>query len=276
MKVIKNINNNFALATDNDGCMLIIRGKGIGFGSVPRIVDISAVERSYYDIDMECVKIINNIPDQIIEAATIIIDRARKQLVTPIDSGAVFTLADHINFAIQRMRQGINVQLPIAYDIQYFYEKEMEIARYGLEIIEKKTNIRLPEEEANYIALHLINAQQHPGSDMELLDNEIIEEITRIIEKEYEIKINKNNFNYSRFASHMHYLFKRIKTNHLICSDNSAIYKKIKDEYEKTYLCTEKIEKLLKEKKKISLSDEERLYLMLHINRLCSREDYNK
>ena len=37
-------------------------------------------------------------------------------------------------------------------------------------------------------------------------------------------------------------------------------------------VCVEKISKYLNDEYSINLNDEEKLYLMLHINRLCSRE----
>ena len=35
MKVIKRINNNYALALDNNGDKVIIYGKGVGFKEIP-------------------------------------------------------------------------------------------------------------------------------------------------------------------------------------------------------------------------------------------------
>ncbi|MEF2609168.1 MAG: PRD domain-containing protein [Faecalicoccus sp.] len=43
--------------------------------------------------------------------------------------------------------------------------------------------------------------------------------------------------------------------------------------YKKSYECSEKIAIYLRDKLKILLNEEEKLYLMLHINRLCTRED---
>ena len=71
----------------------------------------------------------------------------------------------------------------------------------------------------------------------------------------------------------MNYLLKRGKTNHLVYSNNSMIYEQIKREYPKTYICTEFIKDYLVKNNNLILTEEEMLYLMLHINRLCTRED---
>ena len=51
------------------------------------------------------------------------------------------------------------------------------------------------------------------------------------------------------------------------------MYKTLVKEYPKTYETSEEIRKYLKNEIGLDLNDEEMLYLMLHINRLCTRED---
>lgn len=201
MKIIKNINNNFALAEDGNGSTLVIRGKGIGYGNIPRDVDIRTIERSYYEVSEQYLKTIGNIPENMIDIATLIVDKARQELSTPINSSVVFTLADHLTFAIQRTSNNINVFLPIVHDVNYFYENEMAVARYGLEIIKEKLGILLSKEEAAFIALHLINAEEQMLTNDGMRNKDCIDNIVNIIENEYQIKINRDDFNYSRFVS---------------------------------------------------------------------------
>lgn len=276
MEIIKNINNNFAVAKDKKGNTVIIRGKGIGFGSVPREVerevDKSKIERSYYDVDENLLSLINSIPEDIISISTKIIDYARMVIDNPISSSIVFTLADHINFAIKRFKKNMDIKLPFVYDIQHLYEKEYRIGLYGLNLLKKEMKQYLPTEEASYIAMHLINAEEQ-SKNKTLDDEKVLEDIAMMIESEYDMKINRDSFNYSRFASHIFYLLKRGKTNHLVATDNKELFQKIKKDYKKSYECSEKIAIYLRDKLKILLNEEEKLYLMLHINRLCTRED---
>jgi len=86
-----------------------------------------------------------------------------------------------------------------------------------------------------------------------------------------EIKVDKDGFNYSRFVSHMYYLLRR-KANNGNDLGNKTIYEKMIEEYPEINEVSEEIAAYLNEKIKIMLNDEEKLYLMLHINRLCSRE----
>ena len=133
--------------------------------------------------------------------------------------------------------------------------------------------IELPKEEAAYIALHILNAEAMDKNRKEKLDDEVIEDIANIIEKYFNVKLDKNGFNYSRFVTHMHYLLKRGKRKELVKSTNQKLYESLINTYPDTYHCAQRIGYYLKKTVKWDLNDEEYIYLMLHINRLCARED---
>ena len=187
----------------------------------------------------------------------------------------VFTLADHLNFAIKRNKENIKVKLPIVNDIEQLFEKEIDVGNFGIKLIRKKLSIYLPREEAAYIALHLINARQKAKNRDEEIDNQIIEDITKIVENGYNLEIDRHDFNYSRFKTHLHYLLKRGKENEQLNTDNRQMYQTLVKEYPKNYETANIIKEYLLKKINLSLNDEEMMYLMIHINRLCTREDCN-
>ena len=119
--------------------------------------------------------------------------------------------------------------------------------------------------------MHFINSQIKKYSDCSIDSEELVHQIRSILEKVYKIKIDVNSFNYSRFVTHMDYLIKRIIKNEQIDSDNEKMYDEIKKRFEKAYECTLLIEQVFDEKLQRKLNKEERLYLMLHINRMCTR-----
>lgn len=274
MKVIKNINNNVSLCLDSNNIEVVAFGKGIGYTKPPYEVDLNQVQRTYYDIDPMYINMISDIPEEILDISDNIINYARIKLDNPVSSNIVITLADHINFAIQRYKENMNIKLPIVHDIQYLFETEMEIGEYALNLIKKKLKVFLPKEEAAYIALHIINAESmNKNKKQEKHDEEVIDDICDIIEKDFQIKVDKIGFNYSRFVSHMHYLLKRGKKNEMVKSENQKLYESLINTYPKTYECIQHVRKYLKDQVNWDLSDEECIYLMLHINRLCARED---
>ena len=115
MKIIKSINNNFAVAEDSAGNQCIVSGKGIGFGTVPReVTDLGVINRTYYDVDSAYIAMINDFPEEIIDVSSKIIDYTRLVIDNSISSNIVFTLADHINFCIQRYQKHMNSYMSIS------------------------------------------------------------------------------------------------------------------------------------------------------------------
>lgn len=270
MKVIRRINNNVILCLDDENNEVIARGKGIGFRDIPGPISLSEIERTYYNIDKSYYDMIREIPDEILDISTRIVDYARENINKLEDSNIIFTLADHINFSVRRYKENIPLKLPIVYDVQYLLKEEYKVGLYGLELIKKEMGIYLPKDEAAYIALHIHEViSNHMNSSLN--EEEIIEKVTDIIEEDMEIKVDKDGFNYSRFVSHMYYLLRR-KANNGNDLGNKTIYEKMIEEYPEIHEASEEIAAYLNEKIKIMLNDEEKLYLMLHINRLCSRE----
>lgn len=273
MKAIKRFNNNVVLCVDNNGHNLVAFGKGIGFHPLPYDIPLPEIERTYYDVDPSILAVLSDLPEEMIEVATKIAGYANTVLEETINSSIVFTLADHINFAYKRYKENINITLPIIYDVQHLFEKEMKVGMYALRIMHQHLKIHFPREEAAAIALHLANAVQNAGKETQ--NEEIIQGIVKIVENEYGIKINTDSYNYSRFVSHMNYLIKRTKNNNMFCSENSSLLKEVIEEYPETYRTAEKIYEYFTKKMNCQLTDEEKLYLMLYINRLCFREEGN-
>lgn len=277
MKIIKNINTNYAIAFDSAGNQLVVSGKGIGFGEVPREVkDLSIINCTYYDVDENYISMIKDLPEDIINVSTKIVEHARGVLENPIGSNLVFTLADHIQFSIQRHEKNLDIKLPIINDIQQLFEKEYGIGKYAVKLLRTEMKIYLPPDEAVYVALHIINAEEREKNGQTLDDEGLIEDIIQIVEEEFNIEVNEDSINYSRFVSHMHYLLKRSKENKQIQSVNEKMYQTVRSGYNATAVCTDRVSDFLEKERNIKLTDEEKLYLMLHINRLCSREDCNQ
>jgi beta-glucoside operon transcriptional antiterminator len=271
MKAVRRINNNVIICLDDENNEVIARGKGIGFHELPYEIDLGKIERTYYNIDPAYYEMIRDIPDEIIDISTRIIDQAREMMGKLDDSNIIFTLADHINFSIRRYKENIPLKLPIVHDIQFLLKDEYRIGQYGLELIKKELGVYLPKDEAAYIALHIHEVVSN-AANSSISEEEIIDEVTNIIEKRMEILINKDGFNYSRFVSHMYYLIRRKNGSIKNGLGNAAIYEKMVEEYPVIHEASENIAEYFDKSLNQKLSEEEKLYLMLHINRLCSRE----
>ena len=273
MRVVKNINNNISLCLDSCNNEVVAFGKGIGFMKPPYDVPLSKIDRTFYDVSEEQIGLLNRIPEEVLETAAAIVDLANETSGHQFRENVVFTLADHIDFCIQRQKEHIHFKLPLFYEVRQLYPEESKIGQKALQIIRQRLGVELPREEGAAIALHFVNyqAQEVQGDTVDY--GAIIDEATRTVEEELHVSIDKDGFNYYRFVTHMHYMMKRTQNDQMIVSQNQDIFESLCQEFPDIYRCACKIgadmEKTLHQK----LTDEEMLYLMLHINRLCARED---
>lgn len=257
MKVIKNINNNVSLCLDSSGIEVIAFGKGIGFIKPPQEVSLSQIDRTFYSFDGTDLEMIKQIPSGVMNSAIQIVDGVQKHLNIVLMPSTTLSLADHINFAIEREKKGIQFNMPLKEDITQMFPIEMEEACQSLLIIEKETGIRLPDNEAGNLALYFVNNRIPNPESEETFREEILQESVLIIEKEFKIQIDQNTFNYSRFKTHLNYLLGRIIKNKQIESENMSLFESLKASYPKTYTCAYKISELIYQKLQFYLSDEE-------------------
>ena len=103
------------------------------------------------------------------------------------------------------------------------------------------------------------------------------EEFTRYLgmsmEDIFDIHLDRKSFSYYRFATHVKYLLERKMENKTISTDNRVMMDQMVEQFPQAYRCVLVMKQYLKETMQWEISEEEQLYLMLHINRM--KEDCN-
>lgn len=280
MEITKKINNNVALARDGRGRELVVFGKGIGFPAMPyELTDLSKVSRTFYDVKAEYLSLLSEIPDEIVLAADDIAETARDELDSPLNPNLTFVLADHLNFAIQRSRAGVNVETPLAYDVRHLYPDEYRIASQALHALNRMPDVQLPDTEAVSIALHLINAEAESGDiHATMTAAQIIAELSRRVEEFFDITLDRDSFHYSRFAMHLRYLVQRMMQGEPV--DNAPgtreLFNTVRREYPQIYTCVQQIVRYFSDTWHWDCSVGEQLYLMIHIHRVTTDRNSGK
>lgn len=268
MRIIRQINNNAALALDGNGKELVVLGRGVGFPKMPyELTDLSRIERTFYDVNPKYFGMAADLPRPLVLACAEIAEKAEIELDCALNPNLPFTLADHLNFAAERLRKGIEVPTPLAYDVRHLYPKETELARQARELLVQQAGLELPESEVVNIALHLINAEAEAG-DMHsmMMTLKALSDIDGIVEKSLDITLNKESFSYSRFSMHLRYLIQRLASGKQVENRISGMLVQMKRECPGAYLCAREIAEYFRNT--WSCNDEELLYLTLHISRL--------
>ncbi|MGN0974456.1 MAG: PRD domain-containing protein [Gemmiger sp.] len=270
MRALRKLSNNAVICTDSSGREMVAMGKGVGFGQLPRELSLADVERTFYNMDNSSYALIQELPTEVVEFSARIIDIAANELPYELSPNAVLSLADHIAFAMERAKKQLHVRMPLAYDVQQMYPTEYKIGRYTLDRVRKEFHIGLPKEEAAGIAMNLINAKAKPEQRVEQDEAEacasMLEDITEIVENHFHLIVDRESFNFSRYATHLQYLFQRVRSQQSIESDNLQMYKSLREEYPDVADCVEKISAHMAETWHCELSEEEKLYLILHVN----------
>ena len=272
MQIVKKINNNVALARDGRGNELVVFGKGVGFPAMPyELDDLDRIQRTFYNVSKRYIDLLPDLPEALMLAADDIAEEARDELDCELNPNLPFILADHLNFAIQRTRQGVALQNPLSYDVKHLYPKEYQIAARGMRELCSKMGVQLPESETVSVALHLINAEGKAGDMHDTLANvQLIAQLSEMVEDYFHIQIDRDSFNYSRLAMHMRYLVQRMSEGSPMPEDPATreLFRSVKMEYPEDYDCTRRIADWLAANRGWHCNSEEQLYLVMHIHRV--------
>lgn len=278
MRVIRRFNNNIVLALDGKGNEVVVFGKGIGFREIPyELTDLSAVEKTYYQIENRYMEMFTAISEQSLAIAAKVVDLARQKTKGIINPNLLVTLADHIDFCVERYRKNYLVQAPLFYDFEQMYPVEFELGKETLRLIYETFRLRLPNSEIVGIGMNILNAELDTEQTRQRKSwDEDIEEMTAIIEREYGFPIDRSSGDYARYISHMQYLMLRIHEGGREGEDFVQLYEELKLDSPRGAECAGKISDYITRKFCYKLNREELLYLNMHITRLCSREECNR
>ena len=137
MVIQKVINNNVISAYDENQQEVVIMGKGIGFKAhTGDAIDESRVEKVFRieneKLSRQFQEILENIPLEHMQLTSDIITYAKKNLNVQLNQSIYITLTDHINFAIQRQVQGIQLKNALLWEIKKFYHQEYLMGKYAI------------------------------------------------------------------------------------------------------------------------------------------------
>lgn len=242
----KVINNNIISAYEKSGAEVIVMGRGIGFkkkqGEMVPADQISKIFRIKSRTLAEQFKeLLANMPLERVRISDEIISHAKDHLKLKLNQSIYVTLTDHINFAIERVSQGIEPQNALLWEIKRFYPQEFQLGIYALELIHDRLGILLPEDEAGFIALHFVNAEY--GTDIRdaVKFPDQMQAIVDIVERELGILLDESSLHYERFMTHIKFLIQRIYRKELLSSEDRELSLMMQRKYPREYQCSVKV-----------------------------------
>lgn len=273
-RIKKVIGNNFVCARDESGNEVILRGLSIGFRKRPGdLVPPSQIEK-IYELQDEAAKnklmeLVANVPLEQVQTCTEIIERAQRTLGKALSENLYITLTDHINFAIERKEKGLEYKNALLWEIQNFYPSEYQLGVQALEQIQSKLGVALSNDEAGFIALHIVNAELDTQmSDMYKI-TEMIQAVLRIVRNYYRITLDESSLNYGRLIVHLKFLGQRIARNTKLGTEDEELDASIREQFPQAYSCAQRVQVYIENKFQHRLSDDEMTFLTIHIHRVA-------
>ena len=272
-RVEKVLNHNVILAIkEEDKQEYLIMGKGIGFGKkIAERIETGEDAQVYSLLDVKNAKdttsSVKEIAPIYLEAADMLLDEAEKR-IGKVDRSVLIPLADHIDFAVRRIKEQGEISNPLVSDIQVLFHMEYKVAEKILPFLAENSDVTMSESELGYIALHIHSsiAEQNVASSMQVA--RCVRECINLIEQEIHQTIPITTLSYNRLMNHVRYMVLRAEQGEEIkLSMNDYMELRFKKSYAiATYVCDE-MGKILHTK----LHEHELGYLAMHIQR-CIEE----
>ena len=271
-RVIKALNHNGVLAIDTDmHNEYILLGKGIGFGKkvnermeAPENTQIYLLQK---ETDRGSTKeIINNIEPEFLEIASKIIMEAEKKF-EKVDKNILCPLADHIAFAIKRIKNNEQISNPLTQDIRALFSEEYEVARKAKDIIKEAEGVEISDDEVGYIALHIHSSLGNEKISQAMETAILVRDCITSIEQNIGKTIDIESLSYNRLMSHIKYMAARTLKGEPIKLDmNDYIKERFPESFEIAEdICRKLGSELNKEIKEVEIG-----YLAMHIERVFS------
>lgn len=272
MKISKILNNNIVICKVDDKEQIVM-GNGLAFGKkrgqklekhkIEKIFRLTTAEQE------KMLTLIDEIDDNVILITEKIIQKANNLYENAISESLYLSLVDHINFAIERTKNGYVIKNPLMHEIRKIYPREYQIGEFGVNLINKEYNIDIQIDEASFIAMHIVNTHLGESLSSTYEITKITTRILDLINSYFDLDLLETDLNYSRFTTHLKFFIQRL-INHDPLEEvmDDTLIQILTVRYNEENKCVDEIAKLLKEEYNHELLNDERGYLILHLARL--------
>lgn len=276
MKIIKVINNNTVCVLDEKGKEQIVSGRGVGFGKkCGEPVDMGRIEKIYMVTDSalrkKLIECMTEIPYEYIKVTDDLVSYIMEHVNVPLNNSLIVTLSDHIWFAIERQKQGMEFKNPLIHSIHDYFPDELALGRHCLGEIKRRLGVELIDDEAGFIAMHIINARMSTNMDQVPDIAKMIDDCMEIADTFYSGRIDRSTIAYDRFLVHMKFLAKRLfHSQELpnVLSRDEDILSLIRQKFEKHYKCAKCMQKYIMKNYSKMLTEDELLTLSIHLRKV--------
>ncbi|SKB46825.1 transcriptional antiterminator, BglG family [Lachnospiraceae bacterium] len=278
MKVVKALNNNMVLVRDQDGGELICQGKGIGFQKRTgdsleeekierRFVPESASESRHFQ------ELFTEIPDEYWEIAEEVLEYARKECNVHVSDRIILPLCDHMAGSVERCRNSVTLDNPMLWDIKRIYPSEFRIGKHAIKVLKDRFGTEMKQDEAAFIAYHFVNAELSARNSVSADEiSKLIGSVVDIVQQSFQTQLDDEEWNYQRFLTHLKFFARRVLSRECVeNAEDDDIFTELSGRFVHVKNCVDRIADFILIDYHYDISSDERLYLLIHIERVTRR-----
>ncbi len=274
--VHKVLNNNVVISLDEQGRERVLMGRGLGFQLKPTdSLDPAKVEKTFIldageDGERER-RMLTDTPYSIIEAVSRAVDQAERTLGHHLGRRLTVAVIDHVQFVLERLDKGIRIPTANMPELRVLHPAEFAAAAAMAASISEALGTELPAEEAVFLTMHLLNATRDEPNGTAALLFRRVQHVVLTVENGLGVKLDVESPDYARFVLHIQFLLQRLVSRSMLRSADSSFFEFAKHSYPRSYAIAQEVKAYVRAATESELTDEELLYVIVHVERLASQ-----
>lgn len=267
--IIKVFNNNIVSASDEDGEEVILVGAGVGFRAHKHApVDEARVEREFHltgAVRGGAFRVLLEVPYPVLRATSRVSELLSTTYGIDLPAAVEVGLADHLAQALRRLEEGMPLFNSMLWETKMTYPSEFAIALHALDIVHDELGQRLPLDEAGFVTLHLVNAGLVGDPRRAMTLGATIRRVIEIVRQDLGIEVDGSTTASARFLTHVKFVIQRLTRHRAHHGAADDYYRALIADHPDAYACAVHIGRYLDETFDAGITEEERIYLLLHL-----------
>ncbi|MFV0375423.1 PRD domain-containing protein [Microbacterium sp.] len=272
----KVLNNNVVITHDASGTERVVMGRGLGFQVRPGDdLDPARIEKTFIldpgpDGD-RARQVLTDVPYAVVEAVTEAVDGAERDLGRQLGRHVVVAVIDHVSFVLSRLERGVRIPATAMPQLRVLHPAEFGAAERMARTLADRLDTSLPPEEAVFLTMHLLNAtRDEPGGTAALLFRRV-QHVVDTVETGLGVTLDPGTPDYARFILHVQFLLQRLVDRTMLASGDTSFFEFARHSYPRAHAIAEDVKAYVAAATGSELTDEEMLYVTVHVERLRSR-----
>lgn len=273
-RIRKILNHNTILVIKmDDNKEYLLMGKGAGFSKKVGERIEKRPEDTVYSLQKltdrgEAREIIKSVSPVCLELANDVLNEAEREF-GKIDRAILFPMADHIEYAVRRIKNHEQISNPLTEDIRVLFYKEYKVAQCMIPLLQERMKVEIDEHEVGYIALHIHSAINDEKVSQAMMITRAVRECITLVEEQTSRKIDVMSLAYNRLMNHVRYMVARALNNErLKLNMNDYMEVKFPEAFQTAAMICDEVGHSLK----CQLDEVEIGYLAMHIERVVNDE----